>query len=87
MIAFSITKVGPLEYPGEPKVYLNNKDFERVLVSSDLQAGLIAEFGEGITIGSLGTEVDSNVFSEAQVQFNAPNTPIEGLGFYEKLNT
>lgn len=44
-------------------------------------------YGENITIGIIGQEFSAGEFREEFQSIKDPDIPVEGLGYYEKLNT
>ena len=87
MINFIITENGVQECPGVPVPFFSDEEFRKVVADKQLQLKIRKRYGEDITIGIIGQEFSAGEFREEFQSINDPDIPVEGLGYYEKLNT
>lgn len=87
MLNFNIVNDGIQECQGKPDIFVSNNDLQRIVENKDLRESIQRRFGRNVSIGILGEEVSTGCFKEEYNAIQDPAVPVEGLDFYEKLNT
>lgn len=75
-----------VESSGTPNYYLENKDFNNMLINPDLVKAMVERLGDGITVGILGS-LTSEGYVEDTIKIEPTlEEPEQGdLSFYTKL--
>ena len=86
MLNVALYSTGIFESCGVPNYFLKEQDFNLIVKDETARRSLIAQLGEGVCVGLLGTKTPQGYVEEEQQAVIPSDDERKGdMGYYEKL--